>query len=57
MAGYGEGVMRKVRNGIARLRVTICAGYGGERVAAVGSEYGCRCGESAKIFATFATRE
>lgn len=56
-AGYGEGLMGNVRNGIARLRVTICAGYGGARVAAVGSAYGCCCGESAKIFATFATRE
>lgn len=56
-AGYGEGVMGKVRNGIARLRVTICAGYGGERVAAVWSEYRCCCGEGAKIFVTFALGE
>lgn len=49
--------MGEVRSGIARLRVTVCAGCGGERVAAVGSEYRCCCGESAKIFATFATRE
>lgn len=56
-AGYVEGLVGDVRNGIARLRVTICAGYGGEQVAAVWSEYGCCCGEGAKIFATFATRE
>lgn len=56
-AGYGEGFMGNVRNGIARLRVTICAGYGGEQVAAVWSEYGCCCGEGAKIFVTFALGE
>lgn len=33
--------MGNVRNGIARMRVAIYAGYGGERVVAVGSEYGC----------------
>lgn len=49
--------MGNVRNGIARLRVTVCAGYGGARVAAVWSEHRCCCGEGAKIFATFATRE
>lgn len=37
--------MGDVRNGIARLRVTICAGFGGERVVAVGSEYGCCWGK------------
>lgn len=56
-AGYVEGLVGDVRNGIARLRVTICEGYGGERVAAVGSEYGCCCGEGAKIFVTFALGE
>lgn len=56
-AGYGEGLMGNVRNGIARLRVTICAGHGGARVAAVGSAYGCCCGEGAKIFVTFALGE
>lgn len=42
---------------IARMMVAIYAGYGGERVVAVGREYGCCCGEGAKIFVTFALGE
>ena len=56
-AGYREGFVGDVRNGIARMMVAIYAGYGGERVAAVGSAYGCCCGEGAKIFVTFALGE
>ena len=44
-AGYGEGLMGNVRNGIARLRVAIYVGYGGERVVVVGSEYRCCWGK------------